>query len=95
MKQKRLDEMTEQLSKAMHQARQMCKITADDAAVLLRIRPDELFEYERGLKRIPRDVLEHVFVMGYKMMQVRIMENRYRRQCNFFRKLKQSVAEVQ
>lgn len=53
MKQKQLDEMTEHLGKAMRQGRAACKITPYDAAVLLRITPSELFEYERGLKRIP------------------------------------------
>lgn len=32
--------------------------------------------------------------MEYKMMQVRILENRYRRQCGFLQKIKQTAAEL-
>lgn len=95
MKQKQLDEMTEQLGKALRQARHACHLATDEAAVLLRITPSKLFEYERGLTRMPRDVLEQICIMGYKMMHLRIMENKYRRQRSFFRKIKQTVAEVQ
>jgi len=92
---KQIDETAGRLGAAMRQARRICCLGPDDVAVLLGIMPAELAEYERGTAQVPYDVLQHVFVMGYKMMQVRIIESRYRSHRNVFRKIKNAVVEMQ
>lgn len=87
---KQLDTTAGRLGLAMRHARQMYHMTSDDAAFLLRISPNELFEYERGVAPIPTDIMEHIVLMGYKMMRVRILERAYSRRRAIFRKIRQS-----
>jgi len=93
-KMKKIDETAGRMGMAMRQARRVCRLVPDDAAILLGIMPTDLAEYERGTAKVPFDVLEHMYVMGYKMLQVRIMENRYRRQRKIFSKIKDAVVEM-
>lgn len=73
----------------MKRARYKCGITLDDAATMLRVSPAELHDYERGRLQMPLDVMEHVFIMGLRMMHNRLLEELYRRQRRIFRKLKE------
>jgi len=93
-KMKQIDETAGRLGVAMRRARRVCRLAQDEAAVLLRVTPAELAEYECGRARMPYDVMEHVFLMGYKMMHVRMMERSYRNHRNIFRKIKNAVAEM-
>ena len=86
MKKGKIDETAGRMGTAMRSARQVCHIALDEAASFLDITPAELFEYERGSAEVPFGVLEHVFTMGYKMLHIRILENKYLRQRNLFRK---------
>ena len=90
-KQKPIDETAGRVGAMMRQARRDCRMPTDDAAALLFVMPEELVAYERGLKKIPVDVLNRFFVMGYKMMHVRVLEKKFRRQRRVLQKLAQSV----
>ena len=87
---KKIDETTARLGVAMRYARNKCKMPLDEAAATLRIMPDELYEYERGRVMLPYDIMERVFIMGYKMMMIRMLESVYRRQRKMFRKFNQN-----
>ncbi len=91
---KKLDPTAGRLGIAMRGARQACHLSIDEAAHLLRIMPNELVEYERGVAKIPIGVLNHAFFLGYKMMRVRVQESVYRRQRNIFRKIKEAINET-
>ena len=93
-KQKQIDATAGRMGAMLRSARQMCHMSTDDAALLLRIMPDELAAYERGISKMPTGVLEHMFIMGYKMMQVRIIERRYNDQCAMLKKLKQICTDT-
>ena len=93
-KQKPIDETASRLGAIMCNARRMMYMPHDEVAKMLLISPAEMLEYERGTTKIPADVLERVIVMGYKMIRVRTLEDRYRRQRRVFNKIKQSVAET-
>jgi len=93
-KMKQIDETAGRVREIMRAARQVCHISHDEAAALLRIMPNELSEYEYGVSKIPADILERMFVLGYKMMRIRVLESRYRRQRNIFQKIKQAMADV-
>lgn len=94
-KQKQIDATAGRMGAMLRQARHVCRMSTDDAALMLRIMPADLAAYERGIQEIPLNVLEHIFVMGYKMMQVRIIEYRYQNQRNMFRKLNQICTDAQ
>ncbi|MBD5400321.1 hypothetical protein HDR61_01060 [bacterium] len=87
-KRKPIDETAGRVGAMMRQARHVCHMPTDDAAALLYVMPEELVAYERGVKKIPAEVLEHFFVTGYKMMHVRVLEKRYRRHRDSVRKVK-------
>ncbi len=78
----------------MRQARRVCRLSQDDAAMFLSIMPTDLAQYECGITKMPFDVLEHMFVMGYKMLQVRTTETRYRKQRKIFNKIKNTFSEI-
>ncbi len=93
-KPKPIDTTARRVGAMLRFARQKCKMSTDDAAHILHILPDELAGYEHGVREIPQGLLEHMFVMGYKMIQVRIIEHRYHNQRKLFRKLKQISTDV-
>lgn len=72
----------------------MCRLSQDNTAMFLSIMPTDLAQYECGITKIPFDVLEYLFVMGYKMLQVRTTETRYRKQRKIFNKIKNTVSEI-
>ncbi|MBD5400996.1 helix-turn-helix transcriptional regulator [bacterium] len=78
----------------MHNARMSCRMSRDELADMLRILPNELAAYEHGKIKIPADVLEHVFAMGFSMLRFRTLTSKYRMQRRIFRNLKQSSAEM-
>lgn len=92
---KTVNTFDERLGVAMRHARHASGSTPDELARLLRIMPDELLAYERGLSEIPLDILERIIVMGYKMIIVRSLEKKYRLQRKVFGKIKHNVAQVQ
>ena len=94
MSKKQIDQTAGRVGAMMRRARRMCGLSTDDLATMLRIMPDELAAYEHAHKEIPMSILEHMFVMSYKMIQVRIIEYRYNRQRNFLRSKKQPVTSV-
>lgn len=94
-KQKQIDAAARRIGVTLRRARHMCKMSTDDAAFMLRIMPAELAAYEHGVQEIPLHILEHVFVMGYKMIQVRIIETKYHRQRKQYQKLKQICTDAQ
>ncbi len=83
-KMKKLNPTAARLGIAMRHARRACWLPHDEVAILLRITPNALAEYERGTTEIPSDILERVFIMAYKMMHVRTLDNVYRRQRHMF-----------
>ena len=93
-KQKRIDITAGRVGTALRQARNKCKMSTDDAATILHIMPEELAAYEHGVQEIPQNILEHLFVMGYKMIQVRIIEHRYHNQRKLFRQFKQMCTDA-
>ena len=94
-KQKQIDITAGRLGVTLRQARQRCHMSTDDAAAMLHIMPDELAAYEHGTGEIPLNVMEHMFVMAYKMIQVRIIEHRYHNQRKMFLKLNQICTDAQ
>lgn len=94
IKQKPIDETAGRIGTAMYNARVMRHLSRNEVSALLCIMPDELAAYERGVKKIPHEILQHVFIMGYKMMRFRNLEDRYRAQRKFLRKLKQTVTDM-
>lgn len=88
------DADTKRVGAIMHNARMVCHMSRDELSDLLNIMPNDLAEYEHGRTVIPADVLERVFIMGYSLMRIRVLENRYRCQRAAFRKIKQVVKEV-
>ncbi|MBD5400768.1 hypothetical protein HDR61_03430 [bacterium] len=91
---KPIDDTAARLGIIMCNARRRCHLSHDDASKLLNIMPNELLEYERGIAKIPADVLERAIVLGYQMMRINTLESIYKRQRNVFRKLKAVVAEM-
>ena len=94
-KYKPINETARRMGAMLRRARRMCRMSTDDAALLLQMMPDELAQYEHGVCEIPINILEHMFVMGYKMIQVRKLERRYHNQRELFYKLKKTVAEAE
>ncbi|MBD5391278.1 helix-turn-helix transcriptional regulator [bacterium] len=91
---KPIDKTAAYVGRTIYHARRTCHISRDELSRMLGIMPSELSEYEVGITKIPEDVLTHMFVMGYKMMRVRSLESRYRRQRQLFHKLKNAVNEM-
>ncbi len=87
----KIDATAARLGFAMREARHVCHIPHDDAAELLHIMPNDLHEYERGVTEVPIDILQRVFILGYKMMQVRIINRRYRLQRKMLSQIKNAV----
>lgn len=83
---KHIDETAGRLGTAMRHGRNNCHLHQDEMARLLQIRPDELYEYERGTLKIPQDVLERIILMGFKMIHVRRLERLYRWRRHLFEK---------
>lgn len=90
---KTIDETAGRIGRAMISARHVCRLTRDDVADLLHIMPNDLVEYERGHTKIPHDILERIFMLGYKTMHLRKLERMYRQQRWIFRKIKQTVLD--
>ena len=93
-KRKPIDATAARLGAALYHARHNGHISRNELAMVLHIMPDELAKYEHGVEPIPPDVLEHLFVMSYKMLRVRSLESRYRSQRQFFYKLRNAVNEI-
>ena len=91
---KQVNETVGRMGAALRQARQACRMTHDEVAVLLGVMPSDLAEYERGITVIPFDVLRQIFVMGYKMIEVRAIEKHYRCQRKVFRRIKNIVSDM-
>ncbi|MDE6250637.1 MAG: helix-turn-helix domain-containing protein [Alphaproteobacteria bacterium] len=93
-KTKQIDITAGRLGAMLRRARHVCRMSTDDAATMLRIMPDELAAYEHGIREVPLGVMEHMFVMGYKMIQVRKIEHRYNNHRKMFLKFKQIYADA-
>ena len=92
-KPKPIDETAARMGKALYHARTSVHMPVDEACHLLHIMPDELIQYERGCIKFPQDVLEYMFMMGYKMIRARTLEKKYHQQRQVYRKLKQIMTE--
>lgn len=92
---KTVNKFDERLGVVLRRGRYASGLTHDELARLLRIMPDELLAYERGRSEIPLNILERIIVMGYKMIIIRSLEKKYRLEQKVFRKIKQSVAQLQ
>ncbi|MBD5400407.1 helix-turn-helix domain-containing protein [bacterium] len=93
-KYKQINETAGRMGAMLRRARRVCGMPTDDAAELLRVTPHEMFEYEHGITEIPIEILENMFIMGYKMKQVRVLEKRYIKKRDFLRMTKQAVDAV-
>ncbi len=93
-KAKQIDETAGRIGRAMMHARHALRIPRDEAASLLHLLPNELSEYERAITKIPQDILERMFLLGYRMMRFRTLEDKYRLQRKFYRKLKDTIDQV-
>ncbi|MBD5391199.1 hypothetical protein HDR66_00125 [bacterium] len=91
---KQIDRTTGRVGAAMRQARRMCNMEQSDAARFMHMTSSELDECERGTAEIPTGALEHIFALGYQMMQVSAFIKRYRLQRLMLHKIKQSGAFV-
>ena len=89
-----IDATTGRLGRALRTARTANHMSADEASRLIDILPDELIQYERGRGKMPQDVLEHLLLMGYRMIHFLTLEKRYRFQRRIYRKIKDFVNEV-
>lgn len=84
MKKNQIDETAGRIATAMCYARRTYHISRNEVADLLRITRAELIEYEHGTREIPLGILERLFVLGYKSIQMRQIESRfYKRRTNF------------
>lgn len=92
---KPIDETARRVGKMLCDARCVLGMPHDEVAKMLHIMPDELLEYERGVAKIPADVLMWIIILGYKLMRIRIMERRYRNQRQILYKLKHTVATAE
>ena len=92
-KPKPIDETAARMGKALYHARVHVHMPLDEACHILHIMPDELINYERGCAKFPQDVLEYIFMMGYKMMRARTLEKKYHLQRQVYRKIKAIVTE--
>ncbi|MBD5400858.1 helix-turn-helix transcriptional regulator, partial [bacterium] len=90
-KYKQINETTGRMGAMLRRARRVCNMSTDEAAELLRAPPQQMFEYEHGITEIPQEILESMFIMGYKMKQVRILEKRYAVMRDFLRMTKQDA----
>ena len=88
------DDPAKRVGAIIHNARLVCHMSRNELAGLLRITPKELAKYEHATAQIPAEILEHLFLMGYKMMRIRVLEHRYRQNRRMFRSIKQIVAEI-
>lgn len=88
-KKTRLDQTAVRMGAALRHARRHNGLNTDDAAPMLNIMPDELASYEHGIAEMPMDILLYIFTMGYKMIQVRMIERRYRNMRQVFHQSKQ------
>ncbi|MBD5388807.1 hypothetical protein HDR63_00950 [bacterium] len=93
-KPKTIDATTGRVGCALRVARTANHMSAEEASRLLYIMPDELIQYERGLVKIPQDILEHLLMMGYRMIHFLTLEKRYRFQRRIYHKIKDIVTEV-
>ena len=93
MNRKPIDETAARVGAMLRQGCQQCHLSQADAATLLRVLPHELAEYEYGLTKIPLNVLEHIFTMSYKIMQIRILERRYKLHRKVLWKLEQAAED--
>ncbi len=91
---KRIAAAAQRPGKILRLARRACNMTTDDAAIMLHVLPSVLAEYEHGITEVPQHILEHMFIMGYKMKQIRLIEARYHRQRKLLRKLDQIDTEA-
>ena len=90
MQKEPIDETAVRLGRAIRIARENCHLSLDAAAVLLRVRPMELAEYEAGTVQIPADIMQRISIMGFKMMQARRFDRRYIRLRKMMERLKQA-----
>ena len=88
-KQQPIDETAVRLGRAIRLARENCQLSIDAAAVLLRVLPMDLAEFEAGTAQIPADIMQRITVMGYKMMQARRFDRRYIKLRKMMAKIKQ------
>ncbi|MBD5400220.1 hypothetical protein HDR61_00515 [bacterium] len=93
MKKKAINETAARVGHALRTARQTARLTHGDSADLFGITMEEQLQYERGTAQIPIELLEHMFVMGYKLIGIRILEKKYRIKRDFIRKIKQTIKE--
>lgn len=91
---KAIDENMAHLGLSLRVGRKECRLSLSDAAHLLHIMPNELFEYECGAKPVPADLLSRLFIMGYKMIEIRLINNRYQIQRNMFQKIERATAKT-
>ncbi len=92
MKTKQIDETAGRIGLAMQAARRTHHLKRNDVAELLRITPHELVRYENGTDKVPFDILQRIFVHGYKAIQMRSLESKYHHQRCMFRKMKEYYA---
>ena len=77
MSKKQIDRTAGRMGMALRHARRHNGLNTDDAAPMLHIMPDELAAFEHGHAEMPMDILLYIFTMGYKMIQIRMIERRY------------------
>lgn len=91
-KKPRIDQTATRMGAALLHARRHCGLNTDDAALLLRIESDELASYEHGIAEMPMDILLYIFTMGYKIIEIRMIERRYRNQRHILKCAKQIIS---
>ncbi len=91
---KQIDETAGRIGRAMMHARHALRIPRDEVASLLHLLPNELSEYERAITKIPQDIFERMFLLGYRMMHFCTLEDKYRQQRKLYHKLKNALDQV-
>jgi len=89
----KFDDTAARMGIAMRYARQNAFIPKDEIATLLGITPNELHEYEQGVRQLPIDIMQRIFAIGYVTIHIRSMEDIYRRKRHLFNKLKKLERE--
>ena len=92
---KPIDDTARRVGKMLCDARRVLYMPHDEVARLLHIMPDELLAYERGVEKIPADVLLWIILLGYKLLRIRKMEHNYRNQRRIFYKLRKTITELE
>ncbi len=86
---KSIDGPTGRIGVILRRARTTCNMSQEEASILLHITQQEICQLERGTEQIPADIIERMFLLAYKSMRMRVLENIYKRRRKIYRRLQE------